>query len=72
MIRQNVISSWYEAVNLFSEFIKNLNSELIKLWGKKLLNEKYTEVYKSYYEKIKNHPELSNLFSYLSPENINS
>lgn len=70
MIKQNVINSWYEAVNLFANFIKELNKELVRFWGKKLLTERYTEVYKNYYEKIKDHPELSTLFSYLSPENI--
>lgn len=70
LIKQKVISSWYDLLNIFSNFIKDLNRELIKLWGRKLLEEKYETIYKEFYEKIKNHPELSSLFSYLNPENI--
>lgn len=70
LIKKSVIGGWHDIINVFGNFVKDLNKEIGKLWGKRLLKEKYGEVYREFYEKIKNHPELSSLLFYLNPENI--
>jgi hypothetical protein len=70
LLNGNPNMSWYELVSDFAILIKNINLEISKLWGKKMSDQKYIDVYKDFYERIKSSPEMSQLFSYLNPENL--
>ncbi|PMQ01917.1 MAG: hypothetical protein CBR30_02690 [Dictyoglomus sp. NZ13-RE01] len=61
---------WNEFVEYFVSFIKMLNVEIAKYWGKKVTVQKYQQVYKTFFEKYKNEPEILKILEDLSPEKL--
>jgi len=67
LLSNNLNVSWYELVSNFVILIKKINSEVSKLWGKKMSDQKYIDVYREFYESIKSKSrDVSSIFIFES------